>query len=202
MNAIGKISFEPAYRQLAPQEKAFVDEFVARIERAAELSGAPLADVLVSQDLSRLDDRSQAFLHRELVRAAISDRIRELTEAQNVSARRIMKSIAAVAFSSMENYLTVNEWGQPEFDFSNLTPEQWEAIKSVETTESKREGTVKVKVQLHDKLAALRMNGQIMGLFDENGDAANPEKWAEQGAIAETATIEDAASEYERFISI
>lgn len=194
--------FEPAYRQLAPADRAFVDEFVSRIERASELSARPMFDVL--SEYRPVSEREQGALSSVLVRSAISDRIRDLVEAENVSPRRIMKEIAAIAFSSLDHYrLPENalDDGRMQFDLGRATPEQRSAVREVDIEESVRGGTVKLKFKLHDKIAALRMMGQIRGLFNSDGDAINPEAWASAGGIPADASDEEAAERYSRLIS-
>lgn len=193
--------FEPAYRQLSPAHRAFVDEFVSRVERVAESSGRDMQEVLGSYEPAT--ERESTALASALVCTAISDRVRELIEAQNVSARRIIKEIAAIAFSSIDHFrLPANalDDGRMQFDLSRATPDQRAAVKEVEVTESPRAGTVNLKFKLHDKLGALRMMGQIKGLFNADGDAVDPAKWASDGAIPSDASPEAAADRYARLI--
>lgn len=198
MNTLQKITFEPPYRQLEPAARVFVDDLVARIEKASEVTGRPMFELLGEYEPTA---REFEHLQRALTRAAVFDRVRDLTEAQNVSARRIVKEVAAIAFSSIDHYRRPDAFLEGGvFELEYATPEQRAAVKEVKVEESVRTGNVKMEIKLHDKLAALRMLGQIQGLFNGDGDPINPDKWAEAGGIPTNATSEEAADQYARFI--
>lgn len=194
------INFEPPYRQLDPAARAMVDDLISRIESVSDLTGQALFDVLGAYVPT---ERERAFMLRPIVTAAIYERVRDLTEAQNISARRILKEISAIAFGNIDHFRKpeayLNDPGGV-FELEYATPEQRAAVKEVEIEESARNGTVKTKIKLHDKLAALRMLGQIQGLFDKDGNATNPDKWASGGGIVASASEQDAAEAYARFI--
>lgn len=196
MNAL---AFEPIYRQLPPAERAFVDDFVTRIEKASELSGRGMWEVLGEYQPT---DREAAVLRLGNVRAAISDRVRDLVEAQNISARRIVKEIAAIAFSSIDHFrMNAASLYDSDFELENATPEQRAAVKEIQIEESARTGKIKTTIKLHDKLGALRMLGQIQGLFNSDGDPINPDKWAENGAVVPLdSTAQDVQMQYARLI--
>ena len=212
MTQIAKISFETAYRQLPAADRAFVDDFVSRIEAVSERSGQEMQAILIALDFDSLPVRDREHLSRALVRSAIAERVRDLTEAQNVSARRIMKEIAALAFSSIDHYRRPGaslQFGIAEyegfdgglFELEYATPEQRAAVKEVEIEEQVRSGKIKTKIKLHDKLGALRMLGQIRGLFDQDGNAVNPELWAQEGGVPVAASLDDVQDLYAQVIN-
>lgn len=207
MNDLAKISYEPPYRQLDQAARQMVDDLIRKIERQSDITGAPLFDILASYQPT---EREITFLARGLVRAAIFDRVRDLTDAQNVTPRRIIKELEALAFSSIDHFrkpgasldygtgvselLIAADGGLFELEYA--TPEQRAAVKEVEIEENARTGKIKTKIKLHDKLAALRMLGQIRGLFNADGDPINPEKWVEGGGIPVDSSQETAAEIY------
>lgn len=202
MNNLTRPTFETAYRQLTGVDRVFVDSFVQVVERVSETTGRDLSSVLTEVDVASLPAREQEFLARPLIRVAISERIRDLTEQQNVSARRILKEIASIAFGNIDHFRRPNthlHYGLEEhegydgglFELDYATPEQRAAVKEVEVEESVRTGKIRTKIKLHDKLGALRALGQIKGLFDQDGNATNAELWASDGAIPIDATVQD-----------
>lgn len=202
MNEISRFTFETAYRQLAQADRAFVDDFVARIEQVHETTGRELFDVLGSIDLATLGERDQGFLGKAIVRAAVSERVKDLKEAQNINPRRIVKRIASLAFTSLNDFYVPGASNIVEaFDLESATPEQRAAIKEVEVEESARTGRIKIKFKLHDPTPHLRMLAQIGGLFDKDGEVTDRELWAAQGAIPTTATVEDLQDVYHKMIS-
>lgn len=196
------ISFDPAYRQLAPHERAFVDELVLRVEKTSEQTGRDMRDVLADVQPSVMDNRAQAMLTRPLVTAAISDRVKELIEAQNISARRIVKEFAIIAFSAIDDFRVTDSL---EFDLDQATPEQRRALSQIEheSTVNPRTGstTNKLKLKMHDKIAALNALAKIRGLFNADGDPIDPEKWIAEGGVLINETAQEAASKYERFMN-
>lgn len=202
------ISYEPPYRQLDPAARAMVDDLISRIEKASDLTGQALFDILAGYQPT---ERELAFIARPIVKAAIYERVRDLTEAQNISARRIIKEIAAIAFGNIDHFRRpggqLHDTLGPDphvmaglFELEYATPEQRAAVKEVEIEEQARTGKIKTKIKLHDKLGALRMLGQIQGLFDGDGNATNPDAWAAGGGIVTSASEQDAAEAYARFI--
>lgn len=202
MNEIARFTFESAYRQLAQADRAFVDDFVMRIEQVHETTGRELFEILGSIDFATLGERDQGYLAKSIVRAAVSERVKDIKEAQNVNPRRIVKEFATLAFT------TLNDFFDPEaltiadaFDLRTATPEQRAAIKEIEVEESARTGRVKVKFKLHDRMGPLRELAKIAGMYDKDGEVVNRELWAAQGALPTTATVQDLQDEYQRMIS-
>lgn len=196
------VTFETAYRRLTTLERSFVDDFVLQIEQQAERSGRPMMDVLQSITVDQYGPRERDMLSRQLVCVAVSDRVRDLMEAQNISARRIVKELSYLAFSSIDHFrrpdAMLADGGAFELDYA--TPEQRAAVREVETDEAPRTGIIKTKIKLHDKLGALRMLGQIRGLFNGDGDPINPERWAAEGGIPSDASEESAEDRYRRLV--
>lgn len=168
MNALPSISFEPAYRQLRPSEKAFVDGYVAALEKEAVRSNERLSVVLqrVPNDLDAL---ALDMLSRSLVKAAIVDRVRELSEQAELNIYKTLKTLRSMAYSSIADYIKeYDAWGVPAFfAFDSCTPEQMEAVKSVEIEDNPR-GKRKIKIVLHDKMAAMGMLMKYQGLLDSD----------------------------------
>lgn len=180
MNAVAPlVDFQPAYFQIDGMERAFVDGYVADIERHAAKNGQRLLAVLRSYSPGDLDQRSLTLLARPLVRAAIADRVREIADLADVSTYRTLKEVTAIAYANMGNYMSVNEYGEPEVDLSKCTPEQLTAIQSFEVEWSPRGGK-KIKFKLHDKIAGLRMVMDYQGLLN-SGEAWREAQKADNG---------------------
>lgn len=202
MNEIARFTFDSAYRQLAQIDRAFVDDFVARIEDVHDKTGRDLFEILGTVDFRALPERDQSHLAKSIVRAAIAERIKDLKEAQNVNPRRITKRIASLAFTSLNDFYVPGAYSIAEaFDLDSATPEQRAAIKEVEVIEEVRTGRVKVKFKLHDPTPHLRMLAQLAGLFDAEGNVTNHADWAASGGIPTTATLDDLTDAYQRMIS-
>lgn len=182
MNAITPfVDFRPAYLQLEQIERKFVDGYVADIEGIAEKTGQRLEAVLHAPFPYELDNRAVALLALPLVRAAIAERIKELSNLYDISIYRTLKELTAIAYSNISNYIDIDVCGVPEVNLTRCTPEQLSALKSIEIDDKPRGGR-KVKIVMHDKLGAL-INGvmRYQGLLQED----NPHwKSAEQSTTA------------------
>lgn len=158
--------FETAYKQLQPGERAFVDDFISSMETVAIRSGDRL-DAINPATVADNSERTTDFLARALVRAAISERVRDITDQMELSAHRVIKELSSIAFASIGDYMTVDEFtGQPHFNLASCTPEQLAAIASIEIEESPKGGR-KFKFKMHDKLAGLDKFMRYMGLLSE-----------------------------------
>lgn len=193
MSNLTQITFESAYRQLPQSDRAFVDSFVARIELTADTTGQSLQDCLAGIDTGNLPARDLEHLSSALVRSAISERIKDLTEAQNISPRRLIKRAAALAFASLDDFYDPDA---DRFKFQIGTPEQRATVKKYKITESVRNGTVTTEIELKDDVKMLIALMTKQGLLDRDGEPINPEIWRDAGAIKDDTTLEELADQY------
>ncbi len=190
MNAITFIS---AYRQLSPVEKRFVDDYVEKMEQAAAR-----AQERLSLQLHRPVQVDQAgMLQRPMVKAAISERVTELIERNELTPERVIKELTSIAFANHNDYLSISYDGRPSYDLSKCTPEQLAAVKKI-TYEQTSTGSERLVFETHDKLAALDRLAKYMGLLELD----NPHWRSSQARpiIEQGASTEQAADKYQRFI--
>lgn len=162
------MDFRPAYWQLSPMQRKFVDGYVADIETIADKTGQRLLAVLQGPFPYELDVRASAMLAVPMVRAAIAERIKELSDLYDISVYRTLKEMTAIAYSNISNYITIDpNFGTPEIDLSRCTPEHLSAVKSFEI-EDKPRGGRKYKFVLHDKLGALGNVMRYQGLLSDD----------------------------------
>lgn len=193
----------PAYHQLTPAQRKFVDMFIADIETAAVKTSRRMTDVLHD---TRTD--GNPMLEFALVRAAIADRVRELQEGQELNIYRTLKELRAMAYSNIANYLHIDSDGSPTFDLSIATPEQMSAVKSIEITENEvktKHGDVtktrKFKFTLHDKVAALDKTMRYQGLLsDDNAHWKNTLEKRQPKLLPAFDTIDEAENEYKKLL--
>lgn len=206
MNAITPFTdFRPAYWQVEPMERKFVDGYVKDIETIADKTGQRLEAALHAPFPYELDQRAAAMLARPMVRAAIAERIKELSELYDISIARTLRELSAIAYANIKNYIKICPLtGTPEIDLSNCTPEMMTAVKSFEI-EDKPRGGRKYKFQLHDKLGALAHVMRYQGLLaDDNPHWRNAEQSSKPNQVSKLpAGIDDdaAAQLYAREIS-
>ncbi len=162
------VDFAPAYRQLQPLERQFVDAYVSDVERIAGMTGQRLVAVLQRPLPPDLDQRSRGMLARPMVRAAISDRVRELSEVMEVSAYRTIKELKSLAYSNMADFIETGMDGKANFvDFTTLTREQMASVQSIKIEDNPKTGR-KVQLQLHPKLGSLETLMKYQGLLTDD----------------------------------
>ncbi len=204
MNAI---SLAGAYRQLTAPQKAFVDAYVADKEIMAARNNERITFALMRAVSAEEMDASRGMLHMPMVRAAITERINEIASASELTEHRVVKELMGMAFASIGDYMEIGEDGQPYFDLARCTPEQLAAIKQIEVEESgdglSRPKKRKFKFVLHDKIASIRMLGEIMQLIkDDNGYwRNNAPKPVGMQEIEADASVETAGNRYSAMIN-
>lgn len=193
-----------AYRQLAPSEKVVVDCFLADLEQSASRTGERLFEALGRPLPRGTADRVRAVLDKPLVKAAVAERAAEITERMEISASKVIRETAAIAFSNISNYFDFSG-GEAVLDMDDCSPEQLSAVKSIEIDESTTQYGYKKKTKLvlHDKLAAINNLMKYMGLLEAGNShwAAVQDRQAKQPVaigVPDGATTEQAGDLYAR----
>lgn len=177
------MNFVSAYRQLSAAEKQFTDGFVGALETRAVKASRRIIELLDDSD-----PLGHPFLERPLVRAAIAERVREIQDAADLTAYRVLKELSAIAFSNINDYMLADseriEGHNVNFiswDLAKCTREQMGAIQSIKV-EYDASGLIvkKLEFKLHDKVAGLDRFMRYMGLLDPE----NPHYRAENAKIA------------------
>lgn len=182
------MNFVSAYRHLSAAEKQFTDGFVSALETRAVKASRRIIELLDDTAPVSSDPRENALLERPLVRAAIAERVREIQDAADLTAYRVLKELSAIAFSNINDYMLADsekiEGHNVNFiswDLAKCTREQMGAIQSIKV-EYDASGLVvkKLEFKLHDKVAGLDRFMRYMGLLDPE----NPHYRAENAKIA------------------
>lgn len=198
-----------AYKQLRPVERVFVDAYISDLQSSAVAAGQKVIDFIETTGIHHYAarNRNSAFhakqmMLKPLVRAAITERVRDITEAMDLSAFKVLKETANIAMSSVGHYMEIDDNGQPSFDLAKATPEQLAAIKKIKVTETSMPfGGVKktFEFELHSKLQALDMLFKYMGLYNEdNAQRAPVAANAGMPALTANTSIAAAADMYAR----
>lgn len=100
-----------------------------------------------------------------------------------ISADRVLREVAFLAFSNMQDYITVKENGDAFIDLSKMSRDQAAALAAFEVIELPSQNIieagielprecVKVKIKMHDKLGALEKLMKHLGLLKEKVEIA------------------------------
>ena len=195
------VEFTSAYRQLRPSERTFVDGYVSDLENQSVRTGEKLS-VLLMQPVN-VDDRSARFLALDIVRAAITERVRELQEEMELNVYKTLKELRSLAYSNIGNYMKVDDDNHLTFDFTRCTPEQMAAVKTFKVKQRQTQmGPVQeIEFTLHDKVAALDKVMKYQGLLDDEHWRAENAKAVKDGTLTAEASDDEAAELYAKMIN-
>lgn len=106
--------------------------------------------------------------------AARVTELREPLEAKAaVDANEILEELKTVALSDLSDLVSWSEDGVTIKDSKELSPELTKLVSEVVETRHK-DGTISVKIKLHDKLAAINQLNKTLGLYrDDSKDRDN-----------------------------
>ncbi len=161
--------FISAYRQITPVEKSFVDKYVEEIETRSTRERRRVSEYLGSSVTAEEIERSDGLLIRPLVNAAIAERLAKISADRELSADRVLKEWISLAFSNQSDYMTTDHSGEPRYDLTKVAPEQMAAVKKVKFTRSPS-GAEQLEFELYDKIAALRVLSDMVGLTSPDSE--------------------------------
>jgi phage terminase small subunit len=100
------------------------------------------------------------------VRAAIQYLMKKVAERIEVTADRILQGLAAIAFTNMKDVASWGPGGVVVKESDSLSLRASTAIAEAFDTPKRGRG-----VKLHDKLAALKLLGEHLGIFGKDASA-------------------------------
>lgn len=198
--------FQSAYGQISPAERRFVDQLVDALAEAARVANRSIRLALRHPVPPALKQRDHhGWLDRPLVQAAITEQVMKRADENEITEEHWIREVVTIAQFDLTDYFTVDEMGHPSFDIERLREaERSGAIKSIEvemTDNLTRNNRVKVKVQAHDKLAALKMWAAYLGLDDGDNPSRRADRAAQEApAITEKTSATEAGEAYARLI--
>ena len=158
---------------LLDRHKKFADEYLrtGNATGSARLAGAShrSAHVTGAKWLKRRDVSEYLAVEAAKLsapRAEVSEQGKDLDQ-------RILAEMEALAFANIGDFITIDEDGKPQVDFSTATPDQLRAITSVKTKTSRRFDNKgqhiatdsEAMFSLADKYRGLELLGKHRGLF-------------------------------------
>lgn len=192
--------FASAYRQLRQSERIFVDGYISEVERYATRNNLKLEQALQEVSYDDLDQRSKDILGQSLVRAAIMERVKEISEDAELSVSKTLKELRSMAYSNLGDYMEFDAFGLPTFSLEKCTPEQLAAIKAIKIREDPS-GNRQLEFTLHDKVASMNLMMKYMGLLDQEHWRVEASKAHQQQQITADHSEDDAAELYARAIN-
>lgn len=186
---------ETAYQMISPEERAAVDRHVQSIERFADEN-----EVRFDRAAERVrPDPQDPILSRRLVKAALTERIKDTIIARGVTPQRVLQELSALAFSRLTDVIQIDPLtGDAVYDVTKVTPLQAAALKKFRVdVEVGRKRTI--TVEMHDKIAALRMLVDVMQSAETSGMFSQRMRDLMLNRTADI-TVEQAADEYQMLL--
>jgi phage terminase small subunit len=140
--------------ELRAKRRRFVEEYLIDLN-------ATQAAIRAGYSAETAEQQGCRLLRNVKVQRAIAKRMAARSRRTNVTADRVLKEIARIAFASLSDFV---EWGPDGVKLkpsAQLSADDRPAV--VEVTQGKN-GTLKIK--LADKLRALEMAGRHLGMFN------------------------------------
>lgn len=150
---------------LSFKQQRFVDEYLIDLNASAAYKRAGY------KGKGQTAASSAARMLRNVdVAEAIAARQRRLANKLEISVTRVLTELARIGFSDMRRVATFGPTGVTLATSDSLDPDDAAAVESVSQTVSVGGGSIKVK--LHNKVQALKLLGDHLGLFNTEGGQA------------------------------
>ena len=167
-----KVTTLPALKELTGLQKRFVDILIS-MKKPVKLKAYNLAGYRSTGEIGRVE--AHRTLNLPHVKAYYESFRKKATERAEKSADDIIKELTKVAFSNIQEYLTVDEDGEVRFkNFNEIEVEKLAAIESIKiSTTSNKDGSREYttnQFKLHSKLNALGHLGKHLGIYQKDNE--------------------------------
>lgn len=145
-------------RKLTPKQQRFVDEYLVDLN-------ATQAAIRAGYSKKTANEQGARLLANVSVQGAIAERMKARQERVEITQDRVLAELAKIAFGDQR---AVMEWGPTGvklLDSKTLTDDQAAMVAEVSETVTAAGGTLKLKT--HDKVGALKLLGEHLGMFKQ-----------------------------------
>ena len=153
--------------RLTEKQRRFVEEYLVDLNATKAAIRAGYSERTAQEQASRL-------LSNVMVQEAIQEAIAKRSARTEITQDRVLQELAAIGFAIATDFAQITEDGLVKLTpTDNLDAMQVRAIAGI------KEGKFGVELKLCDKLSALHMIGQHLGMFEKR--ATEPETHADDG---------------------
>lgn len=150
--------------KLTDKQKRFVDEYQVDLNATAAAKRAGYSEKTAYS-------MGQRLLKKVEIQAAIQKRQAKLRGKLEITQERVLEELAAIAFANGTDFATITHNGLVRLTPTDEVPE--EKKKAVASIKEGRYGT---EIKLHDKVRALELLGEHLGVFDANNGSGNEQE--------------------------
>lgn len=152
-----------AYDFLEVNEREAVDSYIEFIKEHQKERGERIALALKYPIPSDQVKRSRGVLARPLVRAAVAEKIQDLADEEDLNPSRVIREYAGIAFSNIGDFLQPSDFGDVTLkDIRDIPRDKMASVKTFKSKPTLHGNSV--EVVMHDKLSALKVMAELMGL--------------------------------------
>ena len=137
--------------KLNPQQSKFVDEYM-------KCGNATAAAIRVGYSKAN----AHYLISQPNIEAHILWRQAQIKDAYDISKNSLLRELGKIVGTNLDDFLVDDGRGGKTWDFSMVQRDQMAAVSEY-STEPTRNGGVKVKVKLADKLAAIEKIAKLLG---------------------------------------
>lgn len=155
-----------AKNKLTDKQKRFVEEYLIDLN-------ATQAAIRTGYSAKTAEQQASRLLSNVKVKEVIQEAIAARSARTEITQDMVLRELAKIGFSNMQDYMKTGPDGDPYLDFSNLTRDQAAALTEV-TVEDFKDGrgedvrdVRRIKFKLADKRAALVDMGKHLGMFKD-----------------------------------
>jgi hypothetical protein len=136
----------------------------------------PAAAIKVGYSPRSADGQARRLLNSAYVKRLLREHLGELEERTAVTGEAVVNELAKIAFASMGRFVRLDENGDPYYDFSTATEDDWAAVTelNIETTQIGNAIQKRVKFKLGPKAQALHDLGEYFKLFTRKTELLGP----------------------------
>lgn len=140
--------------RLTDKQKRFVEEYLVDLNATKAAKRAGYSE-------KTADRIGPELLGKTCVSEAIQEAMDERSSRTEITQDAVLRELAAIGFSKATDFVKIRQNGRVALTPTDeLSAEQQKVIASI------KDGKYGVEIKLHDKLGALHLLGQHLGMFD------------------------------------
>lgn len=166
-------------RELTPKQARFVDEYLIDLN-------ATQAAIRAGYSAKTAEWIGPQVLGKPHVAAAIAERIAARQKRTEITQDRVLEELAKIAFGDQRRVMKWGKSGVTLLDSGDISDDDAAIVSEVSETVTANGGTLKLKT--HDKVGALKLLGEHMGMFRQKVELTGKD-----GAPVQTQTVDMSA---------
>ena len=153
-------------RKLTPKQKRFVDEYLIDLN-------ATKAAIRAGYSAKTAASIGEENLRKPEIQGALAERMKARSVRTEVTQDRVIAELAKIAFGDARDVMLWGPSGVKLLDSKTLTDDQ--AAQVAEVAERVSEAGVSLKLKTHDKVGALKLLGEHLGMFRQRVELTGKE---------------------------